>query len=109
MVARHQEEREASCSGRGLLRTRQREGDLEADIRSEELLAENPPVVAVAFCNDGVESDIRPTLPLGHPLSRRPGGSSITGDEVAQRVLGWPAALAIREHPGGAIGHGDRT
>ena len=39
-VTRHQEQREASRAGGSLLGTRQREGDLAADVRTEELLAE---------------------------------------------------------------------
>src|SRR5207244_5736658 len=99
---------QASRAGRSVLWAGQREGDLTSDVRAKEFLAEKPPVAAVAFGNDGIQSHIGPALPFGHPLSRRPCRRRVARGEMAQGIRRL-AVSAVGEHAGGAVGHGDRT
>ena len=108
-VPRHQEERQAARARRGALWTRQRKGDLAADIRAEKLLAVQAPLVAVAFGDDCVSPDVRATLSLGHPLPGCPGLLRLAAHQARQSLGPLPGRAEVCQHASGAVGHRNRT
>ena len=102
---RHDEGAQATSARRCPLRPCQHDEDLGVDVRAEELLAVETPLVAVLHGRGGVGTHVATALPLGEEHPAFPRGVGISAGEAAHDVVAHRLWCVAVHDVGRAVGH----